>query len=654
VPAASLARRPGPPAPTVNRSRDSEQQRYLESRDRGVRYKRLGSWLLALGAAAALLVAILAGLGYYAADVLRYAPLDDALRVERSGADPDRIALVYRPLAAGTVAFRRQDEGRETELLDQVFPAADDAEQRFEWRLTGVQEGDLVHVTYRRGFALTTAELAVPAAPPRPPLGHAAVAGEVVDATSNRPVEGAAIHLVGTGLRAATDAEGQFRIADAPAGPVALEIAADGFSTEQIEQELADDAETAVRVALSPGLAAGQIRLVLTWDKSPADLDAHLEGPLRDGGKFHIYFQAKGDLASQEFVSLDVDDRDGQGPETITLLGVIPGTYHYFVHDFTNHRLSQSDALARSQAEVRVYQGAQSYRFRANNESTGNVWHVCDIVVDGSGATVQRVDTYETRRLEQEIRLDKFGNPEGDGYGLLADGEAAGQRLLAWTVDGEVAANVFTDDNPLWEALRKKGFEVTLRSEAFDPAWLTEADQFWVFAGLATGLTEDGYQAVVRYIEEGHGVYLAADNYPYLVDAAELARRLYGATMTGDYIGMQIGAVRGRGLPPEDLVKFGSSFEFEDHPLLSGLNFLYEGATVSHIEPNDQLEPVLMASDGQILAAAPKDAAHRVLLDCGWTRYYYGPTEDYRLITKTAGTVRYAENIAGFLMGKGR
>jgi uncharacterized protein YfaP (DUF2135 family) len=395
----SSARRPGPPPKTVDLGRDSEQQRYVESLQRRVGAGRRRSWLLAVGAAAAVLLALLAGIGYWAASVLRYAPLDDELRVERSATNPDRIALVYRPLGTGTVGFRRADAGRQTELLDQVQPADDGSEQRFEWRLADVQEGDVVGVTFRRGFRLTTAELRVPATPAPLPLGDAMLVGEVVNAKDNRPVTGAEVRLVGTPLRGTTDDEGRFRITEAPAGPVAIEVSAAGFSTDQLEQELTAAAETPLRVALSPGLEAGQIRVVLTWNDDPQDLDAHLEGPLADGARFHVSFQDKGDLEAQEFVSLDIDDRNGRGPETITVLGVRPGTYHYFVHDFTNKDDLSSGALARSGGEVKVYQRGQSYRFRANNEATGNVWHVCDIVVTDEGAEVRRVDQYESKQL---------------------------------------------------------------------------------------------------------------------------------------------------------------------------------------------------------------------------------------------------------------
>ena len=205
-----------------------------------------------------------------------------------------------------------------------------------------------------------------------------------------------------------TGPDGRFRLGQAPAGPVPFEVSAEGFSTEQLEEDLVlvSGKETSLRLVLNPGMKSGQIRIVLTWGLEPADLDAHLEGPLPDGKRFHIFFQQKGDLKSREFVNLDVDAKDGKGPETITVLGVSPGSYHYFVHDYTNRDVHRSTALARSGAEVRVYHGGQTYRFRANNESAGTIWNVCDIDVTPSGAAVvKKLDKYETRSIAAAVDL---------------------------------------------------------------------------------------------------------------------------------------------------------------------------------------------------------------------------------------------------------
>ena len=55
---------------------------------------------------------------------------------------------------------------------------------------------------------------------------------------------------------------------------------------------------------------------------------------------------------------------------------------------------------------MRVYHGGQTYRFRANNESAGTIWNVCDIDVTASGAAVvKKLDKYETRSIAAAVDL---------------------------------------------------------------------------------------------------------------------------------------------------------------------------------------------------------------------------------------------------------
>jgi len=180
--------------------------------------------------------------------------------------------------------------------------------------------------------------------------------------------------------------------------------------------------ETTLRVALSPGMSAGQIRLVLTWGDTPRDLDAYLEGPLPDGKRFQVFHGDKGDLTSRQFVNLDVDDRDGYGPETITVLGVLPGTYHYIVHDFINLNDRQSNALALSNAEVKVYQGGQAYRFTVDGNSIGTLWHVCDIeVTPDRQAIVKKIDKYLYAPVIRRSTRQSRSSPAPPSNGVTTD-----------------------------------------------------------------------------------------------------------------------------------------------------------------------------------------------------------------------------------------
>ncbi len=258
--------------------------------------------------------------------------------------------------------------------------------------------------------------------------------------------------------------------------------------------------------------------------------------------------------------------------------------------------------------------------------------------------------------------LDTFGNPNDPNGSLARDNEFKGKRLLAWGLEsGDHKRMVFTADNPVWLTLKKKGFEVRFESGKFDPKWLKDTDQLWVFASPFSGMDEAGYAAVEEFVKGGKGLYLLADNDPYTAEAVVLARRLWGTTVNGNYLGTKIAVVRERKLTKAQVAKYTRSsrdfstlgpYEVDDHPLLTGINFLYEGITISHVGPCDKLATAILASDKQILMAVSKVPGQRVVIDCGFTRYYYGTTDSMRFATKTAGTVRMAENVAAYLMGK--
>lgn len=297
--------------------------------------------------------------------------------------------------------------------------------------------------------------------------------------------------------------------------------------------------------------------------------------------------------------------------------------------------------------------------------------------------------------------LDRFGNPVGQDIGLGQDGEFKGQRLVFWSGFENAGRVFFAPTNPLWKALEAKGFVVRREFGPFKPEWLKDADQLWVLStgridlpvgvtpdllvealsllpaeavpsgftlaeyqfivratldvafGPAHPLDEKAYKAIEAFVKTGKGVCLLADDEPFTKEADELARRLFGARVSGNYIADKVATVRGRGLAPDVVRKFGGQFEIDDHPLLTGVNFLFEGITVSNVSKSEKLDVALRASDGQALVAVSNVQGQRVVIDCGFTRYCHGPQPQVSYIQKTAGSVRLGQNIAAYLAGKG-
>jgi uncharacterized protein YfaP (DUF2135 family) len=415
-----------------------------------VRAGQRRSVLLAYATAAALLVGLACWAGYHLSEIYRYAELDPKLQIRRDPADADRLSLVYCPTSGGEVGFRRTDVDRETELLDRVGSAMTGKSQTFQWRVSGVKSGDPIRVTYRQGFSLVTRELTVPDRPKSDVRGDGLLTGQIVNALDKSPVPGAKVRIIGTQLSSVADAQGRFRLEGAPTGSVPIEVSAEKFTTEKFERKLEENRESAIRVVLSPGMKAGQIRIVLTWGKEPADLDAHLEGPLPNGKRFQVDYRDKGDLYSQQFVKLDTDCQTGEGPETITVLGVVPGAYRFFVHDFTNRDNPRSKALARSGAEVKVYQGGQKYTFHAGHDMVGNIWNVCSINVNPTGAFLKKVDQYETKGSKEMGLYAKRTQTNRMGWiGQLGGNQASETSVseaLAWLARHQAPVGSWSDE----------------------------------------------------------------------------------------------------------------------------------------------------------------------------------------------------------------
>jgi hypothetical protein len=255
-------------------------------------------------------------------------------------------------------------------------------------------------------------------------------------------------------------------------------------------------------------------------------------------------------------------------------------------------------------------------------------------------------------------RLDKFGNPE-ESVGLYLGKNLKGSRLLVWSGEPEAIRDVMqidpnnpanpamkADNSPLWRGLKDKGFVLTFQTGKFDPEWLKQTDQLWIFSGQKDNLDEPSYQAIEAFARVGKGLYLLADNEPYLQEANALTRRLFGTTIQGNYGGQKIAYVPRPEVTPDLVQKFGGNYQVPDHPILTGVNFIYEGVTISNVAPNPKLETVLKASDGQILVAVAVDPNVRVVVDCGWTRYMV------QFLNTAAGTMRFGENVAVYLAGE--
>jgi len=155
-----------------------------------------------------------------------------------------------------------------------------------------------------------------------------------------------------------TASNGSFAINNVPAGNYTLEVSGPGVATAYRTVISAGSATPAAQdILVSPTLLNNEVRIVLSWNATPRDLDSHLEfGSARP---HQVVWNDKNKLSGDAV--LDVDVVNGFGPETITLKGSVwsQSRRGYSVYNWSYECLTSSCTsraeLRNSGAVVRVY-----------------------------------------------------------------------------------------------------------------------------------------------------------------------------------------------------------------------------------------------------------------------------------------------------------
>jgi uncharacterized protein YfaP (DUF2135 family) len=243
--------------------------------------------------------------------------------------------------------------------------------------------------------------------------GTGVLYGVVRDATNNQPINGAVVRL--GEFQQTTNAQGQYRFENVPEASVQVRIDADttyGYAAFMVQFESSFRAgfytiqstannysnfafeglqvvagqQTEYNISMSPILTNADLRFVLTWGASPSDLDSHVRTP----SGAHVYYSSRGSMTVAPFVFLDVDDTDGYGPETTTFAQLSPGTYHYYIYQY-----SSSGSLIASNAQVKLYSRTGAYQtVEVPTSGTGRYWYVATI--DGATGRVSIINRIQS------------------------------------------------------------------------------------------------------------------------------------------------------------------------------------------------------------------------------------------------------------------
>jgi hypothetical protein len=248
--------------------------------------------------------------------------------------------------------------------------------------LNGLKAGDDVTITASSGFIPVTLfnvpvypnqTLQIPAVPMAPQSTSPAImTSKVVNALTGSGVSGATVKAypglnggpspsrptVQPSFTATTGSDGVFSFTSVPAGIYTFVVSQTGYSEMQsIGIAIGGATKQSPVILLPPVTPPGALVIVLTWGDCtqpnvPCDLDAHLTGPktATDTTRFQVFHASRSYVVDTDTIAaLDVDASNGRGPEVIGLRpSAAPGTYRFYVHNFTNATVTSSRALSDS------------------------------------------------------------------------------------------------------------------------------------------------------------------------------------------------------------------------------------------------------------------------------------------------------------------
>lgn len=218
--------------------------------------------------------------------------------------------------------------------------------------------------------------------------GRYLLSGVVKDAATGDPLPGVRLQFIAKGGHGDiefvnTNKNGEYFIT-LDEDQYEIRATHDGY-VEYTEEIHLDQAKKR-NITLTKPVESTEYRVILNWNETPTDLDSHLLGASGvDDGQYdyHLYFRnmaAYGEESS-EIATLDVDDTNGEGPETVTFKASDAGKYTYYIHNYSRENYGDLP-LKDSGATVELYKGdklVKKYAVPTDFDENSNIWGVFTI-----------------------------------------------------------------------------------------------------------------------------------------------------------------------------------------------------------------------------------------------------------------------------------
>lgn len=216
--------------------------------------------------------------------------------------------------------------------------------------------------------------------------------GTITDAASGDPVENALIQVYNGGVivnNDYSDQNGHYSFMGTEGGNYTIKVSKSGY-IEGSKNLYHDGVASVVNFVLSERIGTDELRIVLSWDQYPSDLDLHLFTASGD----HIYWKTKGSEDNYPFIYLDIDDVKSYGPETITMKQI--QSSKIVVFNYSGQNGGDID-IKQSSAKVDVYRGSSKVaEYNVPSVGSGPIWEVCNISSSGVISPINIVKPNDT------------------------------------------------------------------------------------------------------------------------------------------------------------------------------------------------------------------------------------------------------------------
>jgi hypothetical protein len=247
------------------------------------------------------------------------------------------------------------------------------------------------------------------------------------------------------------------------------------------------------------------------------------------------------------------------------------------------------------------------------------------------------------------LGVDHHGNLINNIFDLGADGAFKGFHVLVGKFFGGEGFTKESFDAHAGKALREKGFGCYCTEDEDDfLEKLPSCHVAWVISSFGIRIKNERFVGAVKsFYESGKGLMLWEDNDSKKdTHTVEVLRSLFsGMVVEGNDPGQKLMCAAANCSKPQTFRKM--------HPVLRGIQKLYEGVTISHPSPAIPPFPVKVLATSSsnhpnimyVDEENGREGRHgRVIIDCGFTKLFESRWD-------SAGTARYVKNAACWLTG---